>query len=208
MSAKRNRIIIYVPGARALHSRTPLLQEFIMWAYGLFDFRPSHDDATQWIDFFEESGEYSKVIKLRWRRNILPTTLHRATKKLLKTIERHPEKEIYVVASSIGCEIALRAVEAGKKIRSIVLLSPVHEPRTIDSLPVTVFLPPRDPFTGFAEHLLYPSSWLFPELQGKQITIKKLDLRHDQFTPEQHIKDHETLGRVALEALSKHFDEK
>jgi hypothetical protein len=181
---KKERLVIFVPGAKYIHSKFDLLERIITKFYELTNIKqPVYVNyARLWEKRLKKVP--NEVIWLHWNGGISFISKYLAVRRLKRIINHYKNTHnISIIGLSFGGEIVLEACkESQREVKSIVLLCSTNEVRKPNiKIPIFNIYSPRDTFEKISTKVLSPLNGSV-RLYGKNVkNISIPNFRHEQF---------------------------
>jgi len=199
-------IVIVVPGAKYIKSRTKLVQKLLLFLYSLTKiFKPVYSNySKKWADKFEAKNR--RVFWLHWSRGITPISRWFAKKRLKRLLKQYSHHPIKLVGISIGGEVILESIE-NSPIKKVILICSTNEKKEIKSnAKIINIFSKKDLFARLAMEFLFPFHG-GQRMHGENIkNIAIPEMTHDEFCTNIKIKQGKYKGKRITELVNKFLE--
>lgn len=176
----KERVLIFIPGTEPSENGSKLSHLFIKLADRFYSFIVNGpDNNTAWEKFLDKFG---KVEVFSWDGKPSRKSVKNSVGVLEKEIDKLSDKELIVVAGSLGSEIVLSCSNL-RKISKVVLLCPVNKKRIINGMPILEIYSDKDNFAVLGKRYFWPLNHLSALIGSNVTSINVSPLRHKDFKP-------------------------
>ena len=199
------KIIIIVPGAKYIKSRSNFMQGLILVFYKLTRIMHPVDSnyAKDWRYFFSRKDE--RVIWLHWGRGFTNLSKWFAVRKLKRLLKHYESYSITLLGMSLGGEIVLEAAESFPgKIKRVIVIASTNEKKkfNLGDTPVINIYSIKDFFQKLAVKTLSPIAGSVNLVGSNVLNIRLPNLAHDEILANKKIKSGKFKDKTILEVVN------
>lgn len=188
--------IIIIEGANYMRSHIRWVQKLVILFYRMFNVVPFYTrDDEKWVRLIENN--HRQIVYFEWSGQVWPWVVNQTAREFALFLkDKGPVK---VISTSLGTQVAIKAIKHNANITKIISLSGVYTPVPI-SIPFVDIYSTSDRFANSLRGILK-----FFAIHGK---IKRTEvilnnIRHDQFRDNLRFADGEFKGLTMSELLNR-----